>query len=193
MLQRMCSTFKPFETSFIECWNNGLSCDRKKSLGNYFCVTLQALKMSLKWPPLTFRVITLQDNIRLWFVRKIDESALNKVQNVKEYHFNPYLFFSEKWKVRECFELCKRQLQNIKHGEHLSTQQPQDIQWLTELTDSVESFLWIRFITCAQAIGRGTSHNLRRVFFFFYLCPGHRPRAQVIICVGFFFVLCFLR
>ena len=22
----------------------------------------------------------------------------------------------------------------------------------------------------------------------FYLCPGHRPRAQVIICVGFFFL-----
>ena len=25
-------------------------------------------------------------------------------------------------------QLCKRQLQNIKHGEHLSTQQPQDTQ-----------------------------------------------------------------
>ena len=98
--------FKPFETSFMECWNNGLSSDRKKSLGNYFCVTLQALKMSLKWPPLTFRVITLQDNIGLWFGRKIDESALNKVQNVNEYHFNPYLFFSKKWEVCECFELC---------------------------------------------------------------------------------------
>ena len=31
-------------------------------------------------------------------------------------------------------QLCKRKLQNIKHGEHLSTQQPQDIQWLTEST-----------------------------------------------------------
>ena len=25
-------------------------------------------------------------------------------------------------------QLCKRQLQNIKHGEHLSTQQPQETQ-----------------------------------------------------------------
>ena len=31
-------------------------------------------------------------------------------------------------------QLCKRKLQNIKDGEHLSTQQPQDIQWLTEGT-----------------------------------------------------------
>ena len=104
MLQRMCSTFKPFETSSIEYWNNGLSSDRKKSLGNYFCVTLQALKMSLKFTPLTFRVKTLQDDI--CFDRRIDESALNKVQKVKEYHFNPYLLFSEKWEVWECFELC---------------------------------------------------------------------------------------
>ena len=112
MLQRMCSTFKPFETSFIECWNNSLSSDRKKSLGNYFCVTLQALKMSLKWPPLTFRVITLQDNIRLWFDRKIDESALNKVQNGKEYHFNPYLVFQRKVEGLRMFrtvQLCERQ------------------------------------------------------------------------------------
>ena len=28
-------------------------------------------------------------------------------------------------------------------------------------------------------------------FFFFYLRPGHRPRAQVIICVGFFFFFFF--
>ena len=35
-------------------------------------------------------------------------------------------------------------------------------------------------VTCAQAIGRGTSHNLRRVFFFFFF-------------FFFFFVLCFLR
>ena len=31
-------------------------------------------------------------------------------------------------------QLCKRKLQNIKHGEHLSTQQPQDIQQLTKGT-----------------------------------------------------------
>ena len=29
------------------------------------------------------------------------------------------------------------------------------------------------------------------VGFFFYLRPGHRPRAQVIICVGFFFCIMF--
>ena len=33
--------------------------------------------------PLTFLVKTLQDNIRLWFDRKIDESARNKMQKVK--------------------------------------------------------------------------------------------------------------
>ena len=40
------------------------------------------------------------------------------------------------------------------------------------------------FFTCAQAIGRGTSHNLRRVFF---TC------AQAIgrVCVGFFFFFFF--
>ena len=143
MLQRMCSTFKHFETSFIECWNNGLSSDRKKSLGNYFCVTLQALKMSLKWPPLTFRVITLQDNIRLWFDRKIDESALSKVQNVKEYHFDPYLFFSEKWKVWECFELCNYVNGNCRilnmanichHNNHRKPKRNTYMMWLTKVT-----------------------------------------------------------
>ena len=45
----MCSTYyKLFETSAIECLSNGLLSDRKKFLGNYVCVTLQALKMSLK-------------------------------------------------------------------------------------------------------------------------------------------------
>ena len=48
-----------------------------------WAITFQALKISLKCPPLTFRVITLLDNIRLWFDRKIDESALHEVQNVK--------------------------------------------------------------------------------------------------------------
>ena len=79
----MCSTFKPFETSAVECWNKGLSFDREKSLGNYFCVTLRALKMSLKCILVTFRVRTQQDDIRLWFDMKIDETALNKVQKVK--------------------------------------------------------------------------------------------------------------
>ena len=85
MLQRVCSTFKPLalklRSSNVEIMVFRLI--EKKSLGNYFCVTLQALKMSLKCPPLTFRVKTLQGNIRLWFDRKIDESALNKVQKVK--------------------------------------------------------------------------------------------------------------
>ena len=31
-------------------------------------------------------------------------------------------------------QLCKGKLQNIKHGEYLSTQHPQDNQWLTEGT-----------------------------------------------------------
>ena len=84
MLPTMCFTYyKPFETSAIECLNNGLSPDIKKSLGNYFCVTLQALKLSLKSTPPTLRVKTLRDNIRLWFNRKIEESALNKEEKGK--------------------------------------------------------------------------------------------------------------
>ena len=52
----MFSTFKPFETSAIECLIKGLSSDREKFLGNYFCMTPQALKMSLKCILVTFRV-----------------------------------------------------------------------------------------------------------------------------------------
>ena len=37
----------------------------------------------LKCTSLTFRVKILQHNIRLWFDKKIDESALNEVQKVK--------------------------------------------------------------------------------------------------------------
>ena len=163
MLQRMCSTFKPFETSFIECWNNGLSSDRKKSLGNYFCVTLQALKMSLKCPPLTFRVKTLLDNILLWFDRKIDESALNKVQNVKEYHFNPYLFFSEKWEVWECFELCNYVLNGncrilnmaiiCQHDNHRRPKRNMYLMWLTKVTHFMTQCLKWRD-KCFDKIGK---------------------------------------
>ena len=106
--------------------------------------------MSLKWPPLTFRVITLQDNIRLWFDRKIDESALNKVQNVKEYHFNPYLLFSEKGKVWECFELCNYvngncrilNMANIcQHNNHSKPKRNTHMMWFTKVTHYMTQWL----------------------------------------------------
>ena len=50
------------------------------------------------------------------------------------------------------------------------------------------------FLHYVNELGSGVLRNhyiikVLYVFVFFYSCPGHRPWARVIICVGFFFLL----
>ena len=57
-------------------------------------------------------------------------------------------------------------------------------------TQHLLGVLFIYLLLVPRPWAVGTGHKLRRFFIFFlffYSCPGHRPWARVIKCVGFFF------